>query len=84
MQVGTRLAALAQTAFVDRQQETTLLCGLVDREASKRLPPRDLLRLCTDLGFSGLYLQAGKTRKQDSKNSAGSMNLMWSPCRRGC
>src|SRR5262249_35609560 len=31
MQVGARLAALPQTAFVDRQQETTLLRKLVDR-----------------------------------------------------
>jgi len=31
MQAGTRLAALPQTAFVNRQQETTLLRGFVDR-----------------------------------------------------
>jgi hypothetical protein len=31
MQVGARLAAIPQTAFVDRRQETKLLCGLVDR-----------------------------------------------------
>jgi len=31
MQAGTRLAALPQTVFVNRQQETTLLRGLVDR-----------------------------------------------------
>jgi AAA ATPase domain len=31
MQVGARLAALPQTAFVNRQQETTRLRGLVDR-----------------------------------------------------
>lgn len=31
MQVGVRLAALPQTAFVDRRQETTRLRGLVDR-----------------------------------------------------
>ncbi len=42
-----------------------------DHEASKRLPPRDLLRLCATLGSSGLILQAGTDAEAGLKKLRG-------------